>query len=148
MQAISERTLGSTPSQNEYASSTSKSLRILAVNANEIQENSDIFDVLKKVGQRVIKRTKEFIVLTQNEVYLGNDTVQKYLSMLLSKNEFTVKELLFCFQKIGCRWRAEILNILQISLLKSVLPKKKDIKFKSDTDSFLKHAYCFIRIMN
>ena len=114
MTAVSERIFGPTPSQNEYASSTSKSLRILAVNANEIQENSNLMEVIsQKHKSKIIRRTEKFQVLTEEEVYPGHDTVQKYLSMLLSKNEFTVSNLLFSFQKIGCRWRAEILNILQ-----------------------------------
>ena len=130
MTAISEKIFGPTPTQNEYASSSGQSLRLLAVTAKEVQEKSDLFDVLKTFKTKKVKNKSKFTTLSDDEKYEGNDTVQGYLSLVLSKNEFEVKELSFLMQKIGCRWRAEILNVLQMVLLKPVLPDESKVKFR------------------
>ena len=126
LEALSVKFLGDIPKMNEQPHHKDQSLRILAFNLRDIWDNSDLKEVL--LGDdpdRVIKSAIKIEDLEEDVSYTGSDNIFGFVHQLLSKKEFTIKDLLKKPSHVSCKWRAAAANLLQTLILKPLILKSK-----------------------
>jgi len=92
-----------------------------------------MFDVLKS-KHTSIEFQSPVQILKQDELYKGTDSIMTNIGKMLSMRCFESSFIFRAPQRIGCRWKAEISNLLQAIIGKSefLSLSPSEIKFHDD----------------